>query len=84
MKLAVKDAKRKASIIAETAGVTLVEITNISYSTSPRFFTPGAPQFKERAMIMEASADFKSDSFSQVNLQEIEMSDQVAIQWKIK
>lgn len=74
---AFEEAKKKASIIAESSGISLKEIVNINYSFSDIYF------------ISETSADYNSIRYDQdysadLNPKDIDMSENVTITWRIE
>ncbi|MFK7900958.1 MAG: SIMPL domain-containing protein [Cyclobacteriaceae bacterium] len=82
LELAVKDAKRKAQVIASAAGVELGTVLNIRYDMQNNNYQP---QYRGREMAMMKSADGASNkTFSQMDLKEIELSDNISVIWEIK
>ncbi len=77
---AVKDAKAKAVILADAAGVKLGDIQNIDYSWGEiRFESEPLPMMGPAGVPMDEPADFNMD----IEPDDIQASDTVTVEWEI-
>lgn len=81
IKKAINDAKNKAELIAETAGVELSEIIEIRYSNTPMYFRSSDNILRTSSKMMSKGDDVMIENF---NPSKIKQSTTVAIIWKIK
>jgi len=77
--LAIKEVKRKASIMVKAAEVNLDNIVSLSYGNNSQINQPPSYRAASYARVAEDKG-----SFSNMVLKEVEMSEQVSIQWEIK
>ena len=76
IRMAVQDAREKASIIAEASGIRLRGISNIQYSESGNL--PQVRAYKSMARMDEAAPQ------AQVEAKEIEIHDNILVTWTIE
>lgn len=79
MKLAVKDASKKAGVLATESGVRLKAIKSIEYGYAPA--EPNYPMYKSRSMMADEGGQQNMQGFTPMD---IELSDEVLMVWELE